>query len=164
MKYWAKNGFYSRDVHGNHIPKNAVEITDEEHRDLIAAQSAGKQIKTGKDGKPVAADPPPRKFTEAGVRAEAARRMDAIVAGYTRQERETWSEQVRQAEAFRASGTAGILLSELADARGISPEEMVDRIERKRDEHQTAVARILRRQEEIARMKPIPDPSGQDWG
>ncbi|WP_407059061.1 phage tail assembly chaperone [Ralstonia syzygii subsp. celebesensis] len=41
------------------IPVDAVEITRDEHRALLAAQSQGKVITTGPDGKPIAVDPPP---------------------------------------------------------------------------------------------------------
>lgn len=38
------SGFYSRDIHGDAIPADAVEITDEYHSELLAGQSAGKRI------------------------------------------------------------------------------------------------------------------------
>lgn len=41
------------------IPADAVEITSEFHAELLAAQSGGKVIRAGEDGKPVAVDPPP---------------------------------------------------------------------------------------------------------
>ena len=34
-------GFYSRAIHGDNIPADAVEITDEEHRELLEGQSRG---------------------------------------------------------------------------------------------------------------------------
>jgi hypothetical protein len=40
------------------IPSDAVEITATEHAALLADQSAGKIIRAGNDGKPVAVDPP----------------------------------------------------------------------------------------------------------
>jgi len=51
-------GFYSREIHGNSIPKDAVAITDEQHAALIEGQSSGKQIVPDKDGKPTLQDPP----------------------------------------------------------------------------------------------------------
>lgn len=51
-------GFYSREIHGDNIPDDAVEITAKEHADLLAAQSTGKFIQADQNGKPVAVDPP----------------------------------------------------------------------------------------------------------
>jgi len=57
--YYAKstNGFYSRDIHGDNIPADAVEITQERHSELMAAQGEGLQIIGDKDGYPIAVDP-----------------------------------------------------------------------------------------------------------
>lgn len=52
------SGFYRPDIHGDSIPADAVEITNEEHAALLAAQAAGKRIEAGADGRPVAVDPP----------------------------------------------------------------------------------------------------------
>ncbi|WP_227105119.1 phage tail assembly chaperone [Chromobacterium rhizoryzae] len=41
------------------IPADAVEITAEQHAELMAAQSAGKIITSGANGNPIAIDPPP---------------------------------------------------------------------------------------------------------
>lgn len=38
------NGFYSRELHGNNIPKDAVEITAEKHAELLQGQAEGKKI------------------------------------------------------------------------------------------------------------------------
>lgn len=37
-------GFYTREIHGDNIPTDAVEITDEYHAELMDGQSAGKII------------------------------------------------------------------------------------------------------------------------
>jgi hypothetical protein len=52
-------GFYTREIHGGNIPEDAVEITDDDHAALMAEQSSGKIIQADKNGKPIAADPPP---------------------------------------------------------------------------------------------------------
>ena len=49
-------GFYLREIHGDNIPADAVEITDEEHAALMDGQAQGKQIVAGKGGKPTLAD------------------------------------------------------------------------------------------------------------
>ena len=58
--FYAKStgGFYDEAIHGENIPKDAVEITNEEHTSLLNAQSSGKIITAGNDGKPVAVDQP----------------------------------------------------------------------------------------------------------
>lgn len=59
--FYAKStgGFYDVDIHGNNIPQDAVEITNEEHTALLEGQSQGKVIVADKDGYPVLQDPPP---------------------------------------------------------------------------------------------------------
>jgi hypothetical protein len=51
-------GFYSREIHGINIPADAVEITAEQHSELIEGQSQGKRIVADENGRPVLADPP----------------------------------------------------------------------------------------------------------
>ena len=50
-------GFYSREIHGESIPADAIEITDEEHAALLSGQSQGKIVAADEDGSPVLADP-----------------------------------------------------------------------------------------------------------
>jgi hypothetical protein len=77
--YYSKStsGFYNDDIHGPRtllavdegmtdvpnpdckIPTDAVEITEEEHQSLLAAQSSGKIIMPDANGNPVAVDSPP---------------------------------------------------------------------------------------------------------
>lgn len=52
------NGFYSREIHGDNIPADAVEITADEHAALLEGQSQGKLIQADAKGRPVLADPP----------------------------------------------------------------------------------------------------------
>lgn len=52
-------GFYSAETHGDNIPADAVEITAEQHAQLLADQSAGATIQPDQDGFPVAVFPPP---------------------------------------------------------------------------------------------------------
>ncbi|MFU2067732.1 hypothetical protein ACLQ9R_01515 [Bordetella hinzii] len=50
-------GFYSPDIHGEAIPDDAVEITDQEHAALLDGQAVGKVIMTDSDGRPILANP-----------------------------------------------------------------------------------------------------------
>lgn len=52
------NGFYSREIHGDNIPADAVEITAEEHSALLEGQSQGKLIQADENGYPILADQP----------------------------------------------------------------------------------------------------------
>ena len=51
-------GFYTREIHGDNIPADAVEITATEHAALIEGQSQGKRIVADEAGHPVLANPP----------------------------------------------------------------------------------------------------------
>ena len=52
-------GFYTREIHGDNIAADAVEITVEEHQALIECQSLGKRIVADENGRPILQDPPP---------------------------------------------------------------------------------------------------------
>lgn len=58
--YFSKqtNGFYDSEFHGNNIPNDCVEITPQEHRALLEAQTNGKKITGGRDGFPILVDQP----------------------------------------------------------------------------------------------------------
>lgn len=60
MLYSASTGgFYLHDVHGDSVPADAVQVTDDDYQALMEAQSTGKRIVAGDAGQPIAADPPP---------------------------------------------------------------------------------------------------------
>ena len=50
-------GFYDSRIHGNNIPDDSVEITDEEYQILLNGQSSGKVIIADENGRPVLSDP-----------------------------------------------------------------------------------------------------------
>lgn len=52
-------GFYTREIHGDNIPADAVEITEAEHAALLEGQSMGKIIVADESGRPILQDPPP---------------------------------------------------------------------------------------------------------
>lgn len=51
-------GFYLPEIHGDAIPPDAVEVSEEEHAGLMEAQSAGKYICADDNGFPVAMEQP----------------------------------------------------------------------------------------------------------
>lgn len=58
--YSASNrGFYHSDIHGDNIPEDAKQITEDLHRELIEGQSNGKVISVNTRGRPVLKDPTP---------------------------------------------------------------------------------------------------------
>lgn len=66
-------GFYSREIHGDKIPADAVEITDAEHAALINGQSQGKRIVADAAGRPMLQDPPAPTTAELAVQVRADR-------------------------------------------------------------------------------------------
>lgn len=79
MFYSAQTGgFYAREIHGDNIPDDAVEITEAEHAALIEGQSQGKRIVADGNGFPMLVDPP--KLTAADIwgkiKAERDRRTE----------------------------------------------------------------------------------------
>lgn len=94
-------GFYVPAIHGDAIPSDAVEITNELHAELLQAQSEGKVIVPGADGRPIADEPPGPSIDELWekLRAERDRRLaasDIIVMpdrweAYTPEQRAAWA-------------------------------------------------------------------------
>ncbi|MFM5811220.1 DUF4376 domain-containing protein [Aeromonas veronii] len=90
MMYYSKStgGFYDAAIHGDNIPDNSVEITAEEHAELLAAESSGKRLVADESGYPIAIDPPQPVRTKESLMADvAAKRWQIetggiIVAGY----------------------------------------------------------------------------------
>lgn len=60
-KYWrwspSTKGFYLLPIHGESIPADSIEISDEERLQLLNAEAAGKMIVLGDLGKPKAVEP-----------------------------------------------------------------------------------------------------------
>ena len=102
-------GFYSADIHGDAIPSDAVEITAEQHAQLLADQSAGASIQPDENGYPVAVFPSPPAIET--IKAAAAAAIDQA-AGFTRSkyittspgQEATYTEKARQCEAYKAAG------------------------------------------------------------
>ncbi len=66
-------GFYTKEIHGDAIPSDAVEITPEEHAVLMDGQAKGKRIVPNKNGYPVLVDPPLPTSDELASAARAKR-------------------------------------------------------------------------------------------
>lgn len=70
-------GFYDDEIHGENIPSDAVEISQEDHSALLEGQTSGKVIVANNDGFPELADPKPPTDDELinRCKAEAKRRL-----------------------------------------------------------------------------------------
>lgn len=71
-------GFYSREIHGENIPADAVEISAAEHAALLEGQSQGKRIQADAKGRPVLADPPAP--TDEELASAARSKRDALLS------------------------------------------------------------------------------------
>lgn len=54
----ATGGFYDTAIHVDNIPADAVDITKQEHEELLSGQSKGKTIVADASGRPMLQDPP----------------------------------------------------------------------------------------------------------
>lgn len=102
-------GFYSREIHGDNIPGDAVAITDEEHTALLAGQALGQIIVPAADGRPelqaapVAVPTAESLCDQVDAAADRARRA---VAGDPLRAVE-YDRAAREAQAFAAAGYQG---------------------------------------------------------
>lgn len=51
-------GFYDQEIHGNNMPSDCVEVSQQDYDALFAAQASGKEIVPDANGRPVLANPP----------------------------------------------------------------------------------------------------------
>ena len=121
------------------LPSGCVEITREE-ADAIRLAAGVQQIAT--------ADM---------VRAEGARRLALIGEPYSKEERETWPQQVEEAKAVSADANAEApLLARLAAPRGITVAQMAAAVIAKANAFASAAGDILAAQSALLAMDPIP--------
>ncbi|HJW56987.1 MAG TPA: hypothetical protein VJ577_17100, partial [Burkholderiaceae bacterium] len=86
MKFFSKStsGFYDSEIHSNNRSANVLEITDDQHAELMATQAIGKFIQADEGGFPVAVDPNPepvekiRERTPVEIRAQRAPMLDTL--------------------------------------------------------------------------------------
>ena len=80
--YYSKqtDGFYASEIHGDNIPPDAVEITQQQHAALLQGQSEGKVITADENGYPVLIDPPQPTADQmaATARAERDRLIESV--------------------------------------------------------------------------------------
>jgi predicted nucleic acid-binding protein len=85
------------------------------------------------------------------ARAEGAGRLDQLAHDYTPQERDTWAQQAREADAYAASSSDADapLLAAMAAARGIATQAMVDKVNLARGAFTLAGGAILGAQQAL---------------
>ncbi|WP_224825762.1 hypothetical protein [Cognatishimia sp. MH4019] len=143
MLYSAQTkGFYSRAVHGDQIPDDAVDITDERYAQLLDGQKSGHTIDGDSKGQPVTIAPPPatreslQKAAFARLDQEHANYLVALTGGATVAERDTWKVKEEAARAFEVGtatpGQAAMLAAE-AEGAGITKAALAANIIAKAD-------------------------------
>lgn len=152
-------GFY--DITHSSPPDDAVEIGDDLHQRLLAAQSAGARIIAGTDGYPVAVWPaePTQAETLAGAKTVAIQRMllwitsflSQFTAGVPDDEVKSWSRKAEAARAHLAGTPQPMILAEAA-ITGEDPKALAAKIAAKADAFELIMASVtgLRRATETA--------------
>lgn len=88
-----------------------------------------------------------RVIGEAEVREEGARRLRALVDGYSAEERETWAQQEAEARSFISDNGASVpMIAALAAADNRTVGEMAARVVSHAESFKAAAATILARQ------------------
>jgi hypothetical protein len=83
MKYAAStNSFYLQEIHGDAIPPDAIEISDDQYAALFAGQQQGKRIAAGEDGLPILIGPSLEEAKAAQIAAVRHACEAAIFAGF----------------------------------------------------------------------------------
>lgn len=126
-------GFYDSWIHGDDVPSDAVEITDQKYRELLDGQAAGKIIRSDETGYPILVETPARSDAELQSdidRAAGAARERFVSPGYLMDQ-----EYKRAEEAARIFKSAGYPSSDVpsavsswAAAKGWTPQAAADDI------------------------------------
>lgn len=100
---------------------------------------------------------------EEEVREEGARRLRDIVSDYSEEERETWSQQVAEAEAYQLNPLTPVPFIEALAARRLETvAELVQIILTKTAAYRLAAATILSAQSALLQMAEIPSDFRDD--
>lgn len=127
------NAFYSDDIHGDKIPAEAIEISNEKYSDLLVQQSTGATL-IYEDGEPKAVVIEPeleelknRKLI--AINALADTEINFIKASYPESEIDSWSTQEREAVEFTNDNTVETpILSVIGSQRGIEVSELAQKV------------------------------------
>lgn len=101
-------GFYVAAIHGDNIPKDAIEITSELHAALLDGQSQGKTIGADGGGAPILIDPPEptRDQVLAQYESELDAHLDRVAQQYRYRDRVTFALRSGYPGPYQAEGAA----------------------------------------------------------
>ena len=85
------NGFYDKDIHGDNVPADVVEISHEFYQSLFEGQSEGKLISSNEDGYPILVERPGPTLEEKAIaiRSDRNAKINEVSWRYERHARET---------------------------------------------------------------------------
>ncbi len=147
MFYSAKTGgFYEKKIHGNNVPKDAVEISNDEHMALLEGQASGMLIVPDVGGYPLLQDPPPPTIDqlaadklddlEQGLQSELAGGMAYTMPDGTAEVVQTRPQDepnllglAIEARDLRDAGETGAVLQLRAQSNvvySLTPQQMID--------------------------------------
>lgn len=138
-------GFYSTAIHGENIPRSAVEITAAKHAELIAGLNAGKAIKM--EGlTPVLTD---RQIPIPDLQNRAIARVSRMHGEFTRRftaglPQETvaaWSTKASHARKHLAGESSPLIAAEAAES-GEDPDALAARIAGMADAYEMLIVRL----------------------
>lgn len=124
-------GFYLPEIHGNNIPSDALQISEEVHAELLEGNSRGQNIVPGADGQPKLVSPEAPSSVPASVTMRQARlallhaeklgMVDLAIAGLPSPQKE--AAQIEWEFAATVDRTSPILAM-LSGALGMTSEEL----------------------------------------
>lgn len=150
MKYYFSmaNGFQTDAL--NSILPDAIEITAKQHEELLNGQSMGKTIAIDPDNRPMLQNPPTAALSEIRqlkldeLNRGFESRVSVLKQSYSLSEIHTWDKQEAEARSYLLDSTIQTpLLSALAAARGISLDDLVNKVIIKSDHFATAVGTLI---------------------
>lgn len=118
----SSGGFYSREINGDNIPDDCVEITAEYHAVLIEGQSQGKLIQADANGKPVLADPPAPTQAQIIAQYESAldTHLDSVAKLHRYNDRFSFALRAGFAGPYQAEGVAFATWMDTCNAQAFS--------------------------------------------
>jgi len=100
--------------------------------------------------------------TATDVQKLMGQKLEALAAGYEKEERETWATQVKEADAIKAGSTTAPLLSSLAAGKGRTLDEQADRVLYLAEQFALASGAIMAARDALIVMDPIPADYASD--
>ena len=102
--YYSKStkGFYSKEIHGNNIPNDCVEITLDEYKALINGQSNGQAISVNENGKPVLIEIETPELTYAELRKSEYPEITDYLDGIVKNDQEQIEKYIADCLAVKA--------------------------------------------------------------